>query len=728
MRTINTLFFLCLIIFSTPSVLKAQYTSCQGDCACLRDVVVQQIKNNNFIEAFQIMRGSNACFEHEELYTPMILGAFKVASDSIKRANSIVLKAITFYQDRYGLAYDAQTKRYGFIDKNLTVKLPFQYEEAEPFANEGWGAIVKRNGTKFLIDTLGKEYEVATKLSELTLTTKALVLRNADFQALSPSIGMYKKLEMIFLYRLTNDSPLLKDIPDEVGELVNLRFLTIFNNPYIRLPKSLGNLQKLEKLAITACQLVTLPKELGRLKNLIYLDLSNNQLENLPLELGQLSQLQTLILDYNKILSLPKTVGNLKKLINMEMRSNALSEFPSECSQLVNLRNLNLYNNQLTSIPKGLSKLKKIEYLNLSVNNLNNIPKEIGELQTLKELSLMENKLSNIPKELGNLKNLEVLDLDRNILDSLPKELGQLTKLTKLTLYSNRLTSLPKELGNLNKLKILIVENNKISSLPIELFNLKALTSLCIGSNQIENLPNEVCNLLELEIISAAGNKITNIPNDIGNLKKLESFIISGNRITELPESLCNLPVIRDLFYITNNPLDIIPDCVQTLLNKLNGGYSPPPREVEMKVSRTDSAFEAARISFSEKKYLEAYKAAFLSAELDSSNYNKFFNLSFYALFVGEYKQAIEAAQKTLSLNPDAVHVETNLALGYLLDNQYGKAETIYKKWKGRKFTSNDAEMAETIFLQDLKDLENAGVLPENRANDIKRIRKLLKN
>ena len=98
------------------------------------------------------------------------------------------------------------------------------------------------------------------------------------------------------------------------------------------------------------------------------------------------------------------------------------------------------------------------------------------------------------------------------------------------------------------------------------------------------------------------------------------------------------------------------------------------------------------------------------NVRIDSTNASLYFNLSYYALFVGEYTRAIESAQKTLILNPLSVKVETNLALGYLLSDQYDKAEVIYRKWKGKKFGAGDAENADTIFLNDIAELESFGI------------------
>lgn len=118
-----------------------------------------------------------------------------------------------------------------------------------------------------------------------------------------------------------------------------------------------------------------------------------------------------------------------------------------------------------------------------------------------------------------------------------------------------------------------------------------------------------------------------------------------------------------------------------------------------------------AEIFFEDRSFQNAYIAQKDAAELFQTDYQVWFNLSFYALFVGKPEEAISAAHKTLELNPEALDVETNLALGYLLSNRWQEAEAVYKKWKGRYFPNDDGKRkCEDIFLQDILDLEKAGV------------------
>jgi tetratricopeptide (TPR) repeat protein len=119
--------------------------------------------------------------------------------------------------------------------------------------------------------------------------------------------------------------------------------------------------------------------------------------------------------------------------------------------------------------------------------------------------------------------------------------------------------------------------------------------------------------------------------------------------------------------------------------------------------------------------YKSAYSFATKATELEAENYSNWFSLSFYALFVGKPQEAIQAAKKTLELNPEAVSVETNLALGYVLNNQYAEAEKIYLKWKGKNFP-NDKRLCDEIFLADIAALEQAGITHP----DFEKVKKLL--
>ncbi len=86
--------------------------------------------------------------------------------------------------------------------------------------------------------------------------------------------------------------------------------------------------------------------------------------------------------------------------------------------------------------------------------------------------------------------------------------------------------------------------------------------------------------------------------------------------------------------------------------------------------------------------------------------------------------QAIEAAQQGLALAPEQSWINTNLALGYLYNGEWTKAQQIYQQWMDVSWASSGSEGSfktfREVFLDDLDALEEAGVscrdLPKARA------------
>ena len=159
-----------------------------------------------------------------------------------------------------------------------------------------------------------------------------------------------------------------------------------------------------------------IPPELGNLANLRYLYLYGNDLTGeIPPELGNLANLKWLHLSSNGLTGeMPSELGNLANLELLSLSSNGLTgEIPSELGDLANLKWLELSGNGLTGvIPPELGNLANLEALHLSGNDLT----------------------GKIPSELDNLANLEELWLGGNpdLFGALP--LANLVKLRELVL------------------------------------------------------------------------------------------------------------------------------------------------------------------------------------------------------------------------------------------------------------------------------------------------------
>jgi internalin A len=157
------------------------------------------------------------------------------------------------------------------------------------------------------------------------------------------------------------------------------------------------------ELDLSDLGLTELPPELWQLNNLRWLNLFYNQLTNLPSEIGQLTKLQALWLNGNSLRELPPEIGQLNQLGVLLIQSNQLSSLPPEIGKLESLISLKLYDNELSELPPEIGHLTNLKELELSWNPLKSLPPEIGQLSSLCYLDLSNTQLSQLPYELGDI-------------------------------------------------------------------------------------------------------------------------------------------------------------------------------------------------------------------------------------------------------------------------------------------------------------------------------------
>ena len=163
-------------------------------------------------------------------------------------------------------------------------------------------------------------------------------------------------------------------MPDEVGELKLLKYLSVQFSSLKKFPKNIGNLNNLEWLILIMNNDLTdsLTAELGSLKNVKKLQLWNNSITgSIPPEIFDAPNLEYLDLEYNEITgTIPKTIGNAKKLKRFSCVNCHLEGIiPKEVGDAVNLVYLALLNNDLYGdLPLSLLELENLESINISFN------------------------------------------------------------------------------------------------------------------------------------------------------------------------------------------------------------------------------------------------------------------------------------------------------------------------------------------------------------------------
>ncbi|CAL5003771.1 unnamed protein product [Urochloa decumbens] len=260
-----------------------------------------------------------------------------------------------------------------------------------------------------------------------------------------------------------------------LSSLTNSTYLTLldisYNNLQGVLPHSVGNLSKQLLYFLAGGNKFTgrIPEGLGDLVNLEFLSMEENLLEgSIPTSVGKMSKLSTLGLENNKLSGfIPPTLGNLTNLGSLTLQGNTFGGvIPSSLSSCP-LAQLDLSYNFLEGrIPKELFLIRTFSDSLLINHNLlsGRLPSEIGNLQNLGAFDFSDNMISGeIPTSIGGCQSLQYLNTSGNILQGeIPSSLGELKGLIVLDLSHNNLSGrIPEFLGNLRGLSSLNLSFNK---------------------------------------------------------------------------------------------------------------------------------------------------------------------------------------------------------------------------------------------------------------------------
>jgi leucine-rich repeat protein SHOC2 len=423
-------------------------------------------------------------------------------------------------------------------------------------------------------------------LSNLT----RLDLSRNEITSLPPQIGGLTKLTDLGIYdnkltglpsqigKLTGLSELnlagnpLVDIPAELGQLPDLVSLFFGGTSY--LPAGLGALKNVQELSVFQ-SLRKLPDEVGQMVNLRLLRIRYTPLASLPATLDQLHNLELLDLSHNAFRSIPPIIGRIPSLQSLSLAENPLTgEIPASLGSLTSLKELVLMqgegmNSVLSGpLPPELGNMSSLEKLILQGDFTGPIPREFGKLSKLTVLNLY-GQFSEIPAELGALQNLVDLDIrgaypripaPKAPFTSIPPEIGGIASLQKLRLLGS-ITEIPPELGNLTGLAVLWVTAEAQTAIPAALGNLHSLVELRLNGGFGGMIPAELAGLGNLRVLDLGGNLLTgSIPVWIGDLSELQGLNLESNRLDgPIPKELGNLKRLNTLYLSRNQLSGAIP-------------------------------------------------------------------------------------------------------------------------------------------------------------------------
>uniref|UniRef100_A0A096MDZ3 Leucine-rich repeat-containing protein 39 n=1 Tax=Poecilia formosa TaxID=48698 RepID=A0A096MDZ3_POEFO len=140
----------------------------------------------------------------------------------------------------------------------------------------------------------------------------------------------------------------IRVVPEELGGCESLERLELAMNRDLKeLPDQLRNLVRLQHLDLSMNDFVSLPDCVVALPALQWLDMGGNRLQQLPDDIHRMQMLQTLWLQRNELQILPENISRMSRLDTLVLSSNRLRDIPSLMEDMTNLRFVNFRDNPL---------------------------------------------------------------------------------------------------------------------------------------------------------------------------------------------------------------------------------------------------------------------------------------------------------------------------------------------------------------------------------------------
>ncbi|XP_052864489.1 protein phosphatase PHLPP-like protein [Anopheles cruzii] len=429
--------------------------------------------------------------------------------------------------------------------------------------------------------------------------------------------------QFIYLKVLRLNGNGLKDFPDSLYNLRNLRLLDLSENEIRKLPDSVSGLKSLEEFSIERNELRELPEALQGLASLRILNAAYNQLEELPsfmvnnmrpmslfqrndsLRNGHHGTQAQLRDAFQKGEERPTTdqpltkvnlrgnqlkgsiiLGNYGLLTQLDVSENSIEVMDLSALDKLetiqccrnSLRELTLSGRNLHSLIAGNNNLTKIsvratpthlKHMDLSHNCLQELPDWLVGCHQLRTLYANNNQIHTISEHLLNNEHatIQTLHLAYNALTTFPPMVKRKLPLQKLYLQCNLIEDLPENFFiACERLTILNVSSNKLMTLPIIFGSNCSLERLYATNNSLTDrvLDSLIC-LPRLRVLHLGYNLLTTMPETcISCWGDLEELVLSGNKLRHLPDNLANAASLRVL-RTHSNQLQTVPSLGRTI-------------------------------------------------------------------------------------------------------------------------------------------------------------------
>ena len=390
---------------------------------------------------------------------------------------------------------------------------------------------------------------------------------------------------------------------DALGKYPQLTSLnmSIFDYSETPLPPAIFQLETLQELIITSCELVDLPPQIASLKNLTTLFLYSNQFKTLPEAVFKLPQLENLQLERNQLSALPDNFAQLKKLNNLNLSHNRFTEFPTVLASNVEIEYIDLSFNDIATLPEEI--IHNGSNINLTSNLINYLPDEVKDRKK-GYLTLKGNPLRDISEKLVSWvirqysyqspqpdeteittlfcwmnfhqhskmrnaakKKLEAyLEQQEGLFDEIKtdwryrknpdpeKLIDFIEKYCQRLKFDWRLLEVWLEGFIPDGLTSFSLFRKSLEMLPVEFFQLSTIKNIgsfsCFDGN-LTDLSDKIAGLKNLHNLSLAKNSLDTLPQFVGEFP-LQQINLRVNRFTEVPKVLSKIPTL-EVVYLAGN-------------------------------------------------------------------------------------------------------------------------------------------------------------------------------
>ncbi|KAL6339333.1 hypothetical protein AAG906_028060 [Vitis piasezkii] len=270
---------------------------------------------------------------------------------------------------------------------------------------------------------------------------RSIFLYNSQTFFLGILASKFNLLEVLHL-----DDSGLDSIPENLGNLLHLRYLSLRNTKVRMLPRSIGKLQNLQTLDLKYTLVEDLPVEINRLKKLRNILVQNYDFDGI----GCLEELQKLsCVEANHGAGVIKELGKLRQLRKLEIIKLTRENGERLCASITNM-------NRLESLL--ISSLSEDEILDLQY--ISHPPSCLSRLQLF-------GPLEKLPHWISELQNLSIVTLyGSNLMNDPVQVLQALPSLQELALVRDSVVEqLCFETSGFQKLKLLFLQNGALPQL-----------------------------------------------------------------------------------------------------------------------------------------------------------------------------------------------------------------------------------------------------------------------